>query len=523
MRLCLSRPALFFAWILLPCLFATSCRYQAAKGVLHISAPSAGSYEIYSIAGDATLQFVSEQVGHFNKDLQLSVGSYLILADCSHRTITIHPDERTELVAHVVHFVPPHTPVEGDLFSIQCSRYEKSHLKQQITNRFTFHMVSAAKDLLVGMLPLKIDFPEGSPPPSRQGQTLSFELSALQVEPAAAEAAASAQAETPYFVSPKHDLLSITQAQQMGKWQFLLPGEYRVFINGTETQVSLQAAEAHVISPAGLKITTASQVDLDLITQIQGYPFTAELNNRHALDLNTFYPMLPGQAKLRFAGSAHFSMLDLVAQQVVEIPTKSILIDSGCSYWEWECLGKNEVSLYLPNQQYPFLESISDIPILYVEDKIEVSLESSIGIRYRVPNNTPLARVKIGKIQIIPILTHKPYHVTDLLRLEASSADLLGYSRDIVSDRITTLTVIADTYNLAKYTALLPDGERMAQKQSVVVKPGEVTTVEVPYFVPESKIRAQGKTLVQKKRGFEKKLTTYDRKHSKHFKPLRVL
>src|SRR5690606_21262856 len=101
-------------WWLVLALLATACQRKVTPGTLHIEAPSAGSYEIYSIAGDASLQFVADQVGHYNEDLVLRPGSYLILADCSHQTVVIQPGETSRLVAHRVHFIPPHPPDEGD-------------------------------------------------------------------------------------------------------------------------------------------------------------------------------------------------------------------------------------------------------------------------------------------------------------------------------------------------------------------------------------------------------------------------
>ncbi|MFK7825496.1 MAG: hypothetical protein AB8G05_15205 [Oligoflexales bacterium] len=461
--------------------FPLGCQRSQEKGVLHISAPSEGTYELYSIAGDSSLQYVAEHMGFFNQDLALSPGSYLVLADCSHQTVTILPGERFHTVAHKVEFIPPHPPEEGDLFSIQCSRYDGSHLKQQITNRFSFHMISGARDLLVGMLPLKIDFPQTK---DLKPKVISYQLSAFQV-------AKWVQNNSPYslyFISPSNDLLSITQAQTFGKWQFLLPGAYVVYVNGTDSLVNLKEKESRLIHPAGLKINTSPKIDLDLFTKIRGNPFNIELNDHHSLEVDIFYPVLPGKAKLRIDGSNRYHFVDLVENQTSQLNMKSIHVDLGCSPWEWECLGKREVSLYLSGQQYPFLESISDVPILYKNDSIEVGIEGSKGIRYRLPLKKDNLKLYVGKVKITPKPYYKPAYLTDLLRLEVLGEQFSGHSHDISSDRETTMTLIAGAYSLTRYT-MISDIDRQVYKQTVYVKPGVTTHIEVPFYLPEKKAK----------------------------------
>lgn len=462
-------------------LISFGCKRSQEKGVLHISAPSEGTYELYSIAGDSSLQYIAEHMGFFNQDLPLSPGSYLVLADCSHQTVTILPGERFHTVAHKVEFIPPHPPKEGDLFSIQCSRYDASHLKQQITNRFSFHMISGAKDLLVGMLPLKIDFPESEEPRSK---VISYQLSAFQV----ADWKDTNSSYSLYFVSPSNDLLSITQAQTFGKWQFLLPGTYVVYVNGTDSLVNLKQRESRIIHPAGLKINTSPHIDLDLFTKIRGNPFNIELNDFHSLEVDILYPVLPGRAKLRVDGSNRHHFIDLYENQISEMDMKSVHVDLGCSPWEWECLGKREVSLYLPGRQYPFLESISDVPILYKSDRIEVGVEGSKGIRYLLPSDKDNLSLYVGKIKISPKPYYKHAHITDLLRLEALGEQFSGHSHDISPDRETTMTLITGAYTLTRYT-MISDTERQVYKQTVYVKPGEISHIEIPFYLPEKKAK----------------------------------
>ena len=490
--------------------FIPACQRSPKNGTLLVESVTEGSYEIYSIAGDASLQFVSEHMGHFNQQLSLSPGSYLILADCSHQNIIIHPGEQVKLMAHEVEFVPPHPPAPEDLFSIQCSRYEKSQLKQQIKNRFSFHMISNREDLLVSMQPLRVEFAEatGQRELLTKPKKLSFKLSALQV---AAWGEGLPEQSPPFFVSPDKNLLSITQPQSFGRWQFLLPGSYKVEVNGTGMTVDLKESEARIIKPAGFKVQTNPDVDLSLYQQIRGRPINVEINSHHIFDINAFYPVLPGPGKLRFDGSGRIHDVEFVENKVTSQHMNSVLIDLGCAPWEWECLGKTEVNVYLPNDHYPFLESISDVPILYKDKVIQVGLEGSKGIRFKVPENRKNTILHVGKLKIVPRPIFKTGYLTDLVRLESGDPSVTGFSHDILPDRITTMPLIAGQYQLVRYTNQQQENDRVATKFSVRIDAGEISTIEIPYYLPETRARFLARIIRQKLMKLDKQRAYLDR------------
>ena len=484
----------FFFLFIVPWLAA--CSLPPKAGSLLIESRQEGSYEIYSVAGDASLQFVSEQMGHFNKPLTLSPGSYLILADCSHRHIIIHPGEQVLIRVHQVEFTPPHPASPEDLFTVQCSRYEKFQMKQQISNRFVFNLISDAVDFLVGMQPLRVVFR----PPAEIKQTDSpenkvFRLSALQVdhwkEPQQTD-------EPPYFVSPAENLLSITQAQDFGHWQFLLPGSYTVEVNGTSQVVTLRENESRKIRPAGLQISATPATDLSLYRQIRGSPFRIELNDRHLFEVNNLYPVLPGKARLRLDRSGRTQQIGFNENIVTKKELHGVLVDSGCAPWEWECLGNTEVNVYLPNEHYPFLESISDVPILFPDSSVQIGLEGSKGLRYQVPENRKFTKLKIGQLRIIPKPSFKSGYITELARLESAGRPILGFSHDIPPDRVTTMPLLEGQYHLARYTYIQQENERSSSKIPVKIDAGETVIVELSYYLPEGRAKLLSRIIRQK-------------------------
>lgn len=466
-------------------LLFVSCNKGEQKGYLHIAAPKAGTYEVYSILGSSTLEFVAEHVGKYNEDIALPPGRYLLLGDCSHRIVSIYPGEHNRLTAHMVNFLPPLPPQEGDVFTVQCSRYEKSNLRQQLHNRFSLFLVDQAQELLVGMVPLAIKLPQQAV--NDQPQVINFPLAAVKIS--ADPPVVSGDA--PYFVSPVQSLLALTQAQSMDRWQFFLPGDYRIDLNGSSLPVSLGSGEIRVVKAAGLRLSTSPKWNAETYTQVKGSPFHVEFNEGHMLLPDITYPVLPGVGQLSLVGESVPKPVELQSNAITEVKLHSVMVESGCSPWEWDCLGKREVSLYREGEQYPFLESVTDVPIPYFEGDIYIGVEGSTGLRYHVGAAQRDTILQLGKVVFVPQGQYRPGHLTDLVRLEAQRIPYFGYSYDIVADGPSTLTVIAGTYTLSRYfTTNSFDGSRSQVKQNVTVRPGGVELVEVPFFLPEAKAAA---------------------------------
>ena len=66
---------------------------------------------------------------------------------------------------------------------------------------------------------------------------------------------------------------------------------------------------------------------------------------------------------------------------------------------------------------YPFITSYSDLPIFFSKPSIEIELEGSKGLRYRVPQSVSSVRLGVGQLVLQPKLQHKAGFVTDLVWL----------------------------------------------------------------------------------------------------------
>lgn len=463
-----------------------ACEKKSETGSLQVVAASDGSYEIYRIANESPLQFVSEQAGRFNRDTPLVPGSYLVLADCSSETVIIYPGRRETLVAHRLEFVPPHTPSRQDGFSVQCSRSDKTRSRQHISNRFELNVLHGKRDLLVGMVPLRIDFDAAAD--RSKPASLSYKLSSLQIEGFSGK-----DEEMSYFVSPVDELTSVTKSQTFGHWEFLLPGRYVLEVNGTTMQVALTEGEERVVKPARLSVTTSPEVDLAEAVKIKGSPWLVEINGGHWLNFNESYPVLPGKAVVGISGSTQSIEIELAEGAELELMARSVRVDLGCPPTEPVCLGDKAVSLYRAEEPYPFVESVSDIPIIYIEEQVPilVGVEGSRDITYELATKERDKRLAVGFVKLLPQPMHRSSQVTDLVRVEANGAPLAGHTLDINLEKPTLMPLVAGHYTLAHHFSMASaESERRHVSQSFSIEPGKTIEIEIPVFFNEKRFAA---------------------------------
>lgn len=490
----------FFFFALLVSIIALSgCKIQEKKGSILVRAPNPGDYEIYRIESEDPLQFISEQVGAYNQPLELPAGHYLILADCSYESVVLRPDEQRTLTAHQVIFNPPVSPQPDDSFSIQCNRFAKTKSRQIFSNRYTLNMLHGTRDLLVGMVPMTIKFDELAN--NESPQLLSYNLSGVRVN-----AYEGMNPKTSFFISPVKGLLSVTETQEFGHWQFLLAGQYRLEVNGTVMEVALTEGQQQEVSPAFLKIAVSENVNLQKSSNILGTPSYVELNGGHWLDLNETFPVLPGNATLKLNGSLKEHSVLLTSNELTEKKVRSVLIDLDCAPWDWTCLGSRDVYLYETDKPYPFAKGITDVPLLFFEEDAWVSIQGSRDIRTKLTAQQD-SHFQVGRIRMVPKQFHRAGQITDLSRIEPSGLPSVGQSLDLSVEEETEMPLLVGRYFLAQYNAVATsDWERRANRMAITVLPGETQEIPFTVYVAEKKLKAiQEKQALARQRRIQEK------------------
>jgi hypothetical protein len=464
---------------------ASSCNRENLGGSLTVRHLSEGSYEIYKIASESPLQFVSETRSKFNERVLLMPGSYLVLADCSSELVNIYPKSDINLVAHQVNFVPLQPTNPDDKFSIQCIRSERTRSRQNLINQFSLAVLSGVRDLLVGMTPLRLDLtPNGLNAQPSESKVISQVLSSISVESAGKE---------PYedfFLSPVGGINPFTENQKPGAKLFVLKGSYNLQLNGTSMEVTLAEGETKNVVPATFTVSTSSKVDLLRAEKIRGAPLFAELNGEHYMSLNTIYPVLPGEIQVRLATSLRPAKFEAKEGENLKIHARNVQVELGCEQEDWGCLGSRKVRLFEKGKNYHFAESQTDVPILFLEKDVSVGVEGSRNIKQNL-SAADDQRLKVGFLEVTPTPTFKPGVLTDLMRVEAKSPNsLIGASLDMVLDKQTLMPLFVGLYNLSQYSFITSDGSRRKSPQSFYISPGKTVKLEVNTYLTEKKMSA---------------------------------
>lgn len=469
----------------------SGCEEQTPTGSIEVLAAGSGTFEVYKVGKDVPFQLESEYVGEFNKPLDLKPGQYLILSDCSSEQVVVLPHIKKTLVSHRVRFRTPTIPTGKDKFTILCSRHDRSKSNQKLSNKFELNLLSGQREMLVGMNPLRLNLPPEQKTPLDQ----EFLLSAFKV-------AAADDLDTNFFVSPLEGQIAITEYQHFGSNLFLLPGRYRVQVNGSYMNIELKDGEIKQVAPSFLRIEAPAPVDFALATKIAGEPLYVDLNGGHRLAYNQTYPVLPSEVKIRLSGSNGISSVYIASGEEKVIKVGGLKVDFGCGTYEWSCIGKKKVYLYRPGEEFPFLVGDTDSPMLFTEKDILVEVEGARNIRKELTIEEGLKTVGVGFLRLDPIPVAKKRIYTDLLRVEAQEEGLIGHSIDISLKTDTVLPLLVGSYDIAQYVSYVDDdvGERIDTKKRIKVRRNQEINFPITVFLKESRYSQFLKQLSQSRR-----------------------
>lgn len=479
MRLIRPRKLLLFISIFGGAL--SGCNKVNQNGQLLVNFIESGTYEIYKIASESPLQFVSEQAGQFNARVQLSPGSYLVLADCSSQVVNIYPNSVAELTAHKINFIPMQPPAVQDKFSVQCLRSERTRSRQQINNRFSLSVLSGVRDILVGMVPLQVNL---DTKPGEPSHLVTYVLSSISV---ARPKNLSGDEGFGYFLTPVSEMAPYTENQKDNAKLYVLKGQYEIQLNGTSMTVDLAEGEGRLVIPASLRVEVSPITQLDMAAKIKGTPLYVEANGEHYLHLNTSYAVLPGKIGIRLSTTLKATEILAKEAEIIKIRAKNVTVSLGCSAEDWQCLGSRKVRLFEKGKSYPFVESVTDVPVLYFGDNISVGIEGSRNIKYELSAGDD-QKLRVGYIEVTPTPTHKAGVLTDLVRVEPSQSQIYGASLDLPLDKLSVLPLVAGNYHLAQYAFFTGDGSRRKTTTSVNVSYGERVKIAIATYLSEKRM-----------------------------------
>jgi hypothetical protein len=218
--------------------------------------------------------------------------------------------------------------------------------------------------------------------------------------------------------------------------------------------------------------------------------------------------------------------IELIEGETTELQARSVMVESSCAKVRPGqpnfCLGEKGVSLYVPEEPYPFIESVSDIPILFIDEgtPVLVGIEGSRDIVYQVPSILRDKTLAVGYVKMTPVPQHRPGQITDLVRVDSASAPVSGHSLDINLERSTLMPLFAGSYRLDQFLSVTMGDTNTRQNLSRAfnIEVGKTIEIEFPVSWSEKKFAMLKKKHPHGDEGKAGELGTY-----KHARRMRML
>lgn len=452
---------------------------QVDQGSLLVVAESSGEYEVYSFASETKNEVTSEKIGYFNTPLYLKPGDYAVIADCSYQYVSIAPGTEVSVKARRVVYKQPQPVLKDAKFSIRCNRYPPSGLGQKIRGRYHLDVLENVDEMLAGLQNIEL---VRKPSLDAAEPAYEFDLAAVRVSPPSGYQGSPAF----YFLTSEASPYTYTTTQKLGDWALLMPGVYRIFLNGTEKVIQLDALEVKDIEASMVSFQMPESGKFLVRSHLAIPQQTVTVNRKNQLSFEKTHLVLPGPFTASVTGSTEQVRLVARPDQKLVKRFRGVVVDSGCAPFEWPCYAQKEVVLHFKGQNHPFYEGRSDTLLLFSAKEVEVGLEGSKGIRRQIPSHKQFSEFTMGVLEVVPRPVYSKDYVTDLLRLDVAGSPFIGFSYDVVPQKITVLSLLTGRYLLSRYTSIGLEGERVQYSQAVQLEPGVEQTVEIPYYVSES-------------------------------------
>ncbi|MCY4380542.1 MAG: hypothetical protein OXC40_03100 [Proteobacteria bacterium] len=442
-----------------------------------------GSHELFK-----SIEVSSDIFG--SPGLLVSPGKYLILADCSHASVTVKKGHTQELTLQQLTFHQPPVDYDGEdgMFQILCERFGSPVFSQKLTSIFKLYLLSNIDQIFIHMMPLTVTL-------DLSERSTHIDLAALRINTANNE-------KTKFFLSQDKASITMTAGLPVARWIYFLPGEYRIAVNGSTKSVTLEAQTPQEITLGALRVATPAKTPLDYVTRFNAEPPTFSLRSpteqtHHTLRLNTTYPLLPGTYEIKLTGGHQTIQVSVVAGKQLTIPLNTITIHSPCtreaSTWQQQQLcPKIGLTLYESITDEPTQGSVG-VPILFFAKKILVQLHSAHGIKQAV-NARPgqHKEVVLGSLTLTPKVTFQNNRATELIRLEVLDDNTrqgfpnsIHNSSHLGDSKERNLMLLPGEYQLVSYESIKTSTRFKQKKQTVsfiTLAPNSSHTVTYPFY-----------------------------------------
>jgi hypothetical protein len=436
--------------------FFVAC-VQEDSGSLLVESLHSGEFEIFRIGNKRLL---SKTKGMFNSAVNLAPGQYLLLADCSSKVITISANITRKVSTLNIEFIAPCNLKNKTKFSIKCLRSKNYNYHQVLNNKYFLNILPNNHELLINMSKLKID----------KNKNRKISLAALVVK------AEKKYNNMFYYIASLKSSASTVLSQNLNSSLLLLPGKYKITVNGTTKIIDLKPEEDKIIDLSYLRVVAKQKIHPKNI-----YLF---IDKEVPVSLNEDIPIISKSIRLNFKGSYEDKFVTVSAKKTT-VEAKSVIAKLGCAPWEWECLGKAQVLLY--NKNFKLLhKGKSDELLYYFSNDAYLGFKGSEGLYYPLSKEKSHTELNLGSLRLIPIPKNKKGLLSDLAQVTAYSKQIKGHSKDIPFTHKTTMIFVEGKYVLSVYTS---NSDYTVSKKDInfTIQRGKSTKLKFFYYTSKRK------------------------------------
>jgi hypothetical protein len=384
-------------------------------------------------------------------------GQYALINECSKFEFTHKSEKETIIQLGKVRTHLNFTAEQGTLpllnvFLSSC-RDPIEHKVKTWTNRLDFDLLPGKNVLYFSGQKMKFSLPQETKY-EKVIETYPVSLRATQSESSDSYFILPFNKDTSQKINPKKAFPVVSFAPLNGTiW--LIPGSYMIEINGSKRWFKLTSAVKEPLSfeLGALRILESKDFPMEERLSVGGKPIYVYLDQSVLLDLNTTYPVFPGNYKLMLEGTEIFKPVVVEKGQTKIIHTLASKVVSSCQDSQDNCKQIPNINIFEQGKITPLGKVKVNVPFLLFDNTYTFGVEGLRGLSKILKTNTTnvaenhLSRLKINweyKESLTKIRT-------EIVRLEGRGSLIQGKSLDLLFAKPNEVYIPSGEYALSYF------------------------------------------------------------------------
>ena len=259
---------------------------------------------------------------------------------------------------------------------------------------------------------------------------------------------------------------------------WLLPGAYKIEINGTKVNVNVYQSKKNKVTLGAIKVKSPSYLNEEIYNENLNSPYLVKLNKNVLLSLNEPYNVIPGKYRLEIEDSRISKVVEVLPEQLSTIETEYISIS-------FPKLKDEDHHPYLQIYQkgqhlYAYKTQIKKPFLVFKGESYFYSIVGLRGIFSKLKLDS-----RINNLSKLTLDWEKKYSQvkirTELVKIEGKKDTTWGRSLDLINSKPKELYLPPGEYSLS-FFSIDKTGEKHKTKRDFFLKPSEQKTLSIPLY-----------------------------------------